>query len=88
MKRYEVRLTLSAQRQLRKLPHDVVARLRPVLLALADDPRPAGVVKLSDTDNAWRVRVGDYRIIYEIHDKVLLVLVVDMAHRREAYRKR
>ena len=88
MKRYEVRLTLSAQRQLRKLPRDIAARLRPVLMALAEDPRPAGVVKLSDEENAWRVRVGDYRIIYEIHDKVLLVLVVDMEHRGDAYRKR
>jgi len=88
MKRYEVRLTLSAQRQLRKLPADVLARLRPVLRALAEDPRPSGVTKLSNEDNAWRVRMGDYRIIYEIHDKVLLVLVVDVDHRRDVYRKR
>lgn len=85
MKRYEVRFTLSAQRQLRKLPRDVAARLRPALMALADDPRPAGVVNWSNEENAWRVRVGDYRIIYEIHDTILLVLVVNMAHRRDAY---
>ena len=54
---------------------------------LAQNPRPAGCAKLVGTANDWRIRVGDYRIIYEIHDTRLIVLVVRVAHRREVYRK-
>jgi len=85
--RYEVRVTVSAARKFRKLSPQVKARIRPVLKALGEDPRPQGVIKLSGEDNAWRIRVGDYRIIYEIHDNVLLVLVFDIDHRRSVYRK-
>ena len=53
--------------------------------ALSGDPRPAGGKKLAGQET-WRIRVGDYRIIYEIHDQVLLVIVVDIGHRREIYR--
>ena len=49
-------------------------------------PRPDGVKKLASTENAWHIRVGDYRIIYSIEDEVLVVTVVRVAHRREAYR--
>ncbi|WP_373510743.1 type II toxin-antitoxin system RelE/ParE family toxin [Thiocapsa sp.] len=52
---------------------------------MADEPRPRGVKKLGGR-NAWRIRVGDYRILYEIHDERLLILVVDVRHRREIYR--
>ena len=55
------------------------------LLVLADDPRPVGVKKLHGQDR-YRIRVGDYRVIYQIEDEVLLVLVVEIAHRREVYR--
>lgn len=71
---------------MRKLPRDVAARLDPHILALAKNPRPAGSQKLTDID-AYRIRVGDYRIIYEIHDNILTVLVVQVGHRREAYRR-
>ena len=53
---------------------------------LADNPRPRGVEKLEGRENRYRIRVGDYRVIYEIHDEVLLVLVVRIGHRREVYR--
>jgi mRNA-degrading endonuclease RelE of RelBE toxin-antitoxin system len=52
------------------------------------DPRPAGAEKMKGEENAWRVRVGDYRIIYEIHDAVLLVMVFAVGNRKEVYRKR
>ena len=55
--------------------------------SLATNPRPHGVVKLSGQD-AYRLRAGDYRIVYEIHDRILLVVVLDVGHRREVYRKR
>lgn len=49
-------------------------------------PRPHGCVKLTGTDNEWRIRVGAYRVIYEIHDQVLLIVLIDVGHRREIYR--
>jgi mRNA interferase RelE/StbE len=54
--------------------------------ALAADPRPFGVKKLSADEDLFRIRVGDYRIIYQIRDKELIVLVVKIGHRREVYR--
>jgi mRNA interferase RelE/StbE len=60
------------------------ARLGRRILTLADEPRPAGVVKLSGLD-AFRIRVGDYRAIYEIRDDLLLVLILSVGHRREVY---
>lgn len=86
MRRYEVQISTAAEREFRKLPTDVAKRLKPAILALADNPRPQGVVKLAGEENAWRIRVGDYRVLYQIHDRALLVLVVEIAHRREAYR--
>ncbi len=56
-----------------------------VIDALADNPRPSGAVRLKGTD-FFRVRIGDYRVVYEVHDSVLRVLVVRVAHRREVYR--
>lgn len=84
---YAVTFAPSAVRALKKLPQDIRARLFEAIEALAHDPRPAGVEKLSGDDNAWRVRVGDYRVLYEIHDRRLLVLVLTAGHRHEIYRK-
>ena len=55
---------------------------------LADHPRPSQAKKLAGGDGEWRVRTGDYRIVYEIHDDVLLVLVVAVGHRRDIYQRR
>jgi mRNA interferase RelE/StbE len=55
---------------------------------LADQPRPSGAKKLAGGDGEWRVRTGDYRIVYEVHDDVLLVLVVAVGHRRDIYQRR
>ncbi len=56
------------------------------LLALERDPRPPGIAKLSGTVNRWRVRIGDYRILFEVDDRAQTVLVLRIVHRREAYR--
>jgi len=61
-------------------------RLRPHIDGLATNPRPPGAKKLKGVAEAWRIRIGDFRIVYEIRDRILLVLVVRVAHRREAYR--
>ena len=83
---YRVDLSPAARRQLGRLPPEILARLSQAIDALAADPRPSGVQKLPGSQNDYRIRVGDYRVIYEVQDEVLLVLVTKVAHRREAYR--
>lgn len=85
---YRVEVSPAAARQLRRLDHQARRRMQAGLELLAQDPRPHGARMLVGGDGAWRVRTGDYRIIYEIHDSVLLVLVVAVGHRREIYRDR
>ena len=82
---YRLEFTTGADRQFRNLSKDIQERLTPSLDALIRNPRPSGIKKLKGKD-AYRLRVGDYRVIYEIHDKVLLVLVISVGHRREVYR--
>ena len=83
---YRIHFAGRAERAFRKLSPDVQRRLDPAILALADNPRPPGCLKLSGADSLWRIRVGDYRIVYSIHDDRLLVLVVRVAHRKDVYR--
>jgi mRNA interferase RelE/StbE len=83
---YEVRLKPSAERELRRLPREVAARIAEAVAALGGDPRPRGVKKLVGSATAYRIRVGDYRVIYDVFDGVLVVVVVTIAHRREVYR--
>ena len=83
--RYRVILPKSVQKELDRLPEDVAHRIMIRLTALETNPRPADVKKLKGRD-AWRIRVGDYRAIYEIHDRVLQVIVITVGHRREIYR--
>ncbi len=84
---YRVELRPAAGRELRKLPASARDRVGKVIVLLADNPRPPAAKMLvsNDTPRLWRVRTGDYRVIYQIHDDVLLVLVVAVRHRREAY---
>ncbi len=85
---YLIEVAPAAVRQLRKL--DLTARLRiqGAIELLAEHPRPQGAKKLVGGDGEWRVRTGDYRIVYEVHDDVLLVLVVAVGHRRDIYQRR
>ncbi|MGH7813917.1 MAG: type II toxin-antitoxin system RelE family toxin [Candidatus Binataceae bacterium] len=83
---YTIDFTPVAEHQFKNLSREIQTRLSPHIDALANNPRPPGVKKLKGGDNYWRIRVGDYRLLYEIHDNVLLVLAVRIAHRREAYR--
>jgi mRNA interferase RelE/StbE len=82
---YSVDILRSAQKQLGKINRQDQSRITSVIQALSDTPRPQGCQKLSGRP-AWRIRVGSYRIIYEIHDDKLLVLVVMIGHRRDVYR--
>ena len=82
---YRVEVAAAAVRQLRKLDRPAQRRVQAAIELLAVEPRPSGAKKLVGGDGDWRVRTGDYRIVYEIHDSVLLVLVVAVGHRREIY---
>jgi len=83
---YRVRFASRAERSFRKLSPEVQRRLDPAIMALATNLRPPGCVKLSGAESLWRIRVGDYRVVYQIQDEVLLVLVVNVGHRRDVYR--
>lgn len=83
---YTVRLTRPAQKTLDTLEGSLVLRIVNALRALETEPRPPGVTKMAGAENQWRVRVGDWRIIYSILDRELIVLVVKLGHRREIYR--
>ncbi|MEL7315348.1 MAG: type II toxin-antitoxin system RelE/ParE family toxin [Cyanobacteria bacterium J06559_3] len=83
---YRIEFAKNATKQFKALPANEQHRLKPKIDALAAEPRPAGVVKLSGEENLYRIRVGNYRIIYTIEDKQLLVLVLKLGHRREIYR--
>jgi len=82
---YSVSLAPAAARQLRKFDPEVRRRLQAAMELLAENPRPPAATRLVGGAGEWRVRTGDYRVIYEIHDGELLVLVLRMAHRREVY---
>jgi len=84
---YLVEFTAPAARQIRKLPPTVRGRLLTAVATLADDPRPAGSRKLVGEQTAWRIRVGDCRVIYDVIDQALAVTVVRAAHRREVYHR-
>lgn len=81
---YTVLILPSAQKQLSKLPNAIATRIEDKLLELEGDPRPPGCKKLKGRD-AWRIRIGDYRVIYEIHDGKLIVTVITIGHRKEVY---
>lgn len=86
MASYSILLTRSAAKELEAVPMNDRRRIVRRIAALADDPRPAGVEKLSG-DNKFRVRQGDYRILYEIVDAELIVTVVRIGNRRDVYRR-
>ena len=82
---YEVHLERSAERDLKRLSAEDFERVVASIRALADDPRPSGCRKLSGSRTDWRIRVGDYRVLYEVEDKDKVVNVMRVRHRREAY---
>ena len=83
---YDVQLERSAERDLKRLAPREFHRIVPDIEALASNPRPKGCRKLSGTDNDWRIRVGDYRIVYEIDDRAKAVRVMRVRHRSDVYR--
>ena len=83
--KFQVILPKSVQKELDRLPDEIATRILARLSALEATPRPADVKKLKGRD-AWRIRMSDYRVIYEIHDRVSQIIVITVGHRREVYR--
>ena len=85
MSSYSLTLKSSAAKELNALSDELFGRIDPRIRALATVPRPAGCAKLSGYKDQWRIRVGDYRVIYTIDEASRRVTVVRVAHRREVY---
>ena len=82
---FKILITKTAQKQLDKLPRQISDSLIEVILKLAQNPRPAGYIKLKGRD-AYRVRKNNYRIVYEIKDNAFTVIVIAIGHRKSIYR--
>lgn len=85
--RYRIEIERQPQRTLKRCAPDLLRRLVAAIDALADDPRPPGCKKLVGQHDHWRIRVGDWRIIYTIEDNILLIVIVEVTPRSSAYRK-
>ncbi|MGD0381923.1 MAG: type II toxin-antitoxin system RelE/ParE family toxin [Thermoguttaceae bacterium] len=83
--KYRIFIQRPAQKDLAKIPNPYRDRIIQAIRELGVNPRPTGVKKLTGR-NAWRIRISDYRIIYEIYDDKLVVVVITIGHRREIYR--
>ncbi|MBO1351380.1 MAG: type II toxin-antitoxin system RelE/ParE family toxin [Hormoscilla sp. GUM202] len=83
---YTVIVPKPVQKQLDRLPDDVRDRIIEKIVALAENPRPQGVIKLKGYDREYRIRIGDYRVRYEIDDEESVVVLLHCQHRRDVYR--
>jgi len=83
---YKIFIEKSAQKALAKIIKNEQDRIIGAIQSLSENPRPVGVKKLSGRE-AWRIRVGNYRVIYEIHDDKLVIVVITIGHRKEIYRQ-
>ena len=83
---YDVLIERTAERDLKSLPTAIFDRILPRIKALADNPRPTGCHKLAGSKTDWRIRIGDYRVVYEIDDARKQVKIFRVRHRREVYR--
>ena len=81
---YKVRIERKAQKKLSQIPEPYYSKIKFAILDLGNDPRPKDCKKLKGR-NGYRIRVANYRIIYEIQDKILLVNVIDLGHRKDIY---
>ena len=84
---YTIIMPKAVRKQLDALPDEVYNRIARKIEQLAEDPRPDGVVKMKGSDNEYRIRIGSYRVRYEIDDEELIILLLQCKHRKDAYRK-
>ena len=86
-KKWQVIITRQAERRMKRLPKPFIKRLQLAIKSLGDDPRPVGYKKMVEYDDLYRIRVGDWRVIYAIEDDRLLVLIVTVGPRGSVYRE-
>jgi mRNA interferase RelE/StbE len=84
---YTVVISKSVEKQIDNLPNDITLRVIEKIQNLASEPRPDGIVKLKGFDNEYRIRIGDYRVRYEIDDENQLVQILQCKHRKDVYKK-
>lgn len=84
---FRIEFTKDAAEQLEALPKKIARQVLSKIQTLADEPRPVQATRLTEHDHLYRMRRGDYRVLYQIHDGTLLVLVVKIGHRRDIYRR-
>lgn len=82
---YNVVISKSASKEIANLPSQIINRIIPAIKKLGENPRPSGCKKLKGGQNAWRIRVGDYRVIYTIDDVIRIVDVRSIGHRKDIY---
>jgi mRNA interferase RelE/StbE len=83
--KYRVDISANAQRSMRKIPKKDQERLLAAMTKLGDDPRPRGTVKMEGEERSYRIRVGVYRVVYDIFDDVLIIEIVRVGHRQGVY---
>ena len=83
---YTIQFKPLALRQFENLPREVQRRIASKIESLRDDPFPSGCKKMKAVPDAWRIRAGDYRVVYQVHRGILLVLVLTVGHRKDVYR--
>jgi mRNA interferase RelE/StbE len=86
MASYLIEVKSSASKEIEKLPRPMVARVVDAIRELADNPYPQGVKKLAGFDRAYRVRVGDYCVLYAVYENRLVIEIIRVAHRKDVYR--
>lgn len=87
MASYQIEFKSSALKELERLPRQIIPKAIAVIKGLAENPFPQGVKKLAGFERTYRVRVGDYRIMYEIHEDRLIIEIIRVKHRKDVYRR-
>lgn len=86
MASFQIKWKPSAEKELRKLPKPMIKRILVAVSELASDPNPIGSRKLVGSEHSYRVRVGDYRVIYDVQNSELIIEIVRVAYRKDVYR--
>ena len=83
---YRIKFKASAAKEFRKLPANIQKRLQIAINALKNDPHPSGSIKLEGSEHLYRIRLGDYRVVYGVDDAIQVVFVTRVRHRRDVYK--